>query len=65
LPQPLLYGNAVEDLYQAEQTLLDGHTVIPLFHLPVASAASARVRDWTPDRLGGWNLQEVWLEDSR
>jgi len=65
LPQPLLHGNAVEDLYQAEQTLLDGHTVIPLFHLPVASAASARVRDWTPDRLGGWNLQEVWLEDSR
>jgi ABC-type transport system substrate-binding protein len=65
LPQPIVRGSAVEDLYQAERTLLDGYTVIPLFHLPVASAASARVRDWAPDRLGGWNLQELWLEDSR
>ncbi len=65
MPQPLLRGNAVEDLYQAEHTLLDGYTVIPLFHLPVASAASARVRGWAPDRLGGWNLQDLWLEDSR
>jgi ABC-type transport system substrate-binding protein len=65
LPQPVLRGNAVEDLYQAEHTLLDGHMVIPLFHLPVASAASARVRDWAPDRLGSWNLQDLWLEDSR
>lgn len=65
LPQPMLRGNAVEDLYQAEHSLLEGHTVIPLFHLPVASAGSVRVRDWAPDRLGGWNLQDVWLEDSR
>lgn len=65
LPQPILRGNAVEDLYQAEHTLLDGHPVIPLFHLPVASAAGARVRDWAPDRLGGWNLPDLWLGDSR
>jgi peptide/nickel transport system substrate-binding protein len=65
LPQPVVRGNAVEDLYQAEHTLLDSHTVIPLFHLPVASAAAPRVRAWAPDRLGGWNLQDLWLEDSR
>jgi len=65
LPQPVIRSNAVEDLYQAEHTLLDAHSVIPLFHLPMASAASARVRDWAPDRLGGWNLQDLWLEDSR
>lgn len=65
LPQPVLRSNAVEDLYQAEHTLLDGHMVIPLFHLPVASVASARVRDWAPDRLGGWNLPDLWLEDAR
>jgi peptide/nickel transport system substrate-binding protein len=64
-PQPSLRGNAVEDLYQAEHTLLDGHAVIPLFHLPLATAASGRVRDWAPDSLGGWNLQDLWLEDSR
>jgi ABC-type transport system substrate-binding protein len=65
LPRPLLHGNGVDDLYQAEHTLLDGHTVIPLFHLPVASATSARVRAWGPDCLGGWNVQDLWLEDSR
>jgi peptide/nickel transport system substrate-binding protein len=66
LQQPLVHGNAVDDLYPAERTLLDGHTVILLFHLSVASAAGARVRNWEPDRTGGWNLSDVWLEaDSR
>ena len=66
LPQPAVRSNAVEDLYQAERTVLDGHPVIPLFHLPVAGAASGRVRDWDPDRRGEWNLPQVWLEaDSR
>src|ERR1019366_7074531 len=63
-------GNALDDLYQAERSLLDGYAVIPLFHLPVASAASARVRDWEPDRLGQWSgaglsLADVWLTDRR
>ena len=65
LPRPLLHGNAVDDLYQAERTLLDGDAVIPLFHLPVASASSPRVQGWAPNRLGSWNLADLWLEDSR
>jgi peptide/nickel transport system substrate-binding protein len=74
LPQPGIpatsRGNALDDLYQAERSLLDGYAVIPLFHLPVASAASARVRDWQPDRLGQWSgaglsLADVWLTDRR
>jgi ABC-type oligopeptide transport system substrate-binding subunit len=66
LPQPLIHGNSVDDLYSAERSLLDAHTVIPLFHLPVASAAGARVRDWQPSRTGDWNLSNIWLEaDSR
>ena len=73
LPQPSFpatRGNTLEDLYQAERSLLDGYAVIPLFHLPVASAASARVRGWEPDRLGEWNgtglsLADLWLADSR
>jgi peptide/nickel transport system substrate-binding protein len=65
LPQPVLHSNTVEDLYQAESALLEGGNVIPLFHLPVASAAGARVHGWAPDRLGAWNLADVWLEDSR
>jgi peptide/nickel transport system substrate-binding protein len=66
LPPPAVRSNAVEDLYQAERMLLDQHAVIPLFHLPVASAASRRVRDWEPDSTGAWRISEVWLEaDSR
>src|ERR1700687_3572094 len=79
LPQPAfpatprgnaLDGRSLDDLYQAERGLLDGSAVIPLFHLPVASATSARVRDWEPDRLGQWNeagfsLADLWLADSR
>lgn len=64
LPLPAVRGNAVEDLYQAEHTLLDGHAIIPLFHLPVACAAGARVHDWEADRLGEWNLSNLWLEAS-
>jgi peptide/nickel transport system substrate-binding protein len=65
LPQPSLQGNSVEDLYQAERGLLDGKNVIPLFHLPLAGAVGPRVRGWAPDQLGGWNLPDSWLEDSR
>ena len=66
LQQPIIHGNSVDDLYQAERTLLEGHTVVPLFHLPVASAAGVRVRNWQPGPTGNWNLPDVWLEaDSR
>jgi peptide/nickel transport system substrate-binding protein len=65
-----LDGRYLDDLYQAERSLVDGSAVIPLFHLPVASAASARVHGWEPNQLGEWNgvgpsLADVWLADSR
>jgi peptide/nickel transport system substrate-binding protein len=78
LPQPAfpatrgnsLDDHSLDDLYQAERGFLDGYAVIPLFHLPVASAANARVRAWEPDRLGVWSgaglsLADLWLADSR
>jgi ABC-type oligopeptide transport system substrate-binding subunit len=74
LPQPALPAipgnNSLEELYQAERGLLAGYAVIPLFHLPVATAASARVRDWEPGRPGDWSesglsVAEIWLDDSR
>jgi peptide/nickel transport system substrate-binding protein len=76
LPQPAFpvtpRGNPLDDLYQAERGLLNGNAVIPLFHLPLASAASPRVCGWAPDqdRLGAWNeaghsLADVWLTDQR
>lgn len=62
--------NNLEDLYQTERGLLDGYGVIPLFHLPVASAAGARVRGWQPDLFGQWSepghsLADAWLGDSQ
>jgi len=73
LPPPALpapHENSLDDWYQAERSLLDGYTVIPLFHLPVASAASARVRGWAPDRLGTWSegglsIANLSLADTR
>ena len=72
LPQPpspaTPRGNSLDDLYQAERGLLDGCAVIPLFHLPVASAASSRVRRWGTNPLGEWSaaghsLADLWLAD--
>jgi peptide/nickel transport system substrate-binding protein len=69
LPQPAFSGN-LEDLYQAERGLLEAHAVIPLFHLPVATAVGARVREWAPDRRTHWSASELslaglWLSDQR
>lgn len=69
LPQSAVTGTrsgSLDDLYRAESALLDGSNVIPLFHLPVASAANTRVRGWEPGPLGQWSeagrsLPDVWL----
>jgi ABC-type transport system substrate-binding protein len=68
--QPTPDGNSLDDLYSAERGLLEGYAVIPLFHLPLETALSARVRDWQPDSMGGWNrpgfaLADLWLADGR
>ncbi len=65
-----LDGHSLDDLYRSERSLLDGYPVIPLFHLPLASAWNARVRDWTPDRVGQWNEAgaspaDLWLAGLR
>jgi peptide/nickel transport system substrate-binding protein len=65
LSPPGLHDNTVEDFFQAEHALLDDDSVIPLFHLPITSAASARVRGWAPDQLGGWNLADLSLVEAR
>jgi peptide/nickel transport system substrate-binding protein len=74
LPQPAFSatagGDTLEDLYQTERSLLEAHAVIPLFHLPVATAEGARVRDWSPERRGQWSasrlsLADFWLSDLR
>lgn len=64
---------SVEDLYQVERSVLERYAVIPLFHLPVVTAAGARVHGWEPGRLGDWNsaatssentIANIWLTES-
>lgn len=71
VPQPVLSaagGDALDDLFQAERGLLGASAVIPLFHLPVATAVSGRVRQWVPDGRAQWSssecsLADLWLAD--
>ena len=50
------------EIYLAEKKLIDDGGVVPLFHLPLASLAGERVRNLSAGKLGGWPLEEVWLE---
>jgi peptide/nickel transport system substrate-binding protein len=60
-PSPKFAGASVEDLYQAENTLLLSQRVIPLFHLPVAYAVAASVKNFEMGRNGELRLTDVWL----
>jgi len=54
-------SNSEDDLYAAENTLLQSQRVIPLLHLRTASAVQTTVKDWHEARDGSWSLAEVWL----
>jgi peptide/nickel transport system substrate-binding protein len=58
---PKVSGGSVEELYSAEQAVLAGEQVIPLFHLPAEWATSTTLQDWNPAANGGWRLEDVWL----
>jgi ABC-type transport system substrate-binding protein len=58
-------GDAVENLYSAEQALLAGQRVIPLFHLPAGWSASASLKGWRPRADGSWRLDEAWVGKDR
>src|SRR5581483_8291148 len=54
-------------LYSAERGLLDGHRVVPLFHLPDTCGVGSRVRLWQRPglgRLGSLQLADLWIEAS-
>ncbi|MFZ0773737.1 MAG: ABC transporter substrate-binding protein [Candidatus Sulfotelmatobacter sp.] len=65
MTMPKVNGDAVEDLYSAEQALLAEQRVIPLFHLPADYASSPALKDWRPAADGSWRLEEVWLGKDR
>ena len=65
LPEPPR-SDTPEGLYFAERSLVEGHRVIPLFHLPDVYLVGPRVKGGpgiTP--LGEWRFENLWLEGGR
>jgi ABC-type transport system substrate-binding protein len=58
---PRYLGPSTDDLYHAENVMVQSQRTIPLLHLRTAWAVSKTVRNWedTPD--GTWRLPNVWL----
>jgi ABC-type transport system substrate-binding protein len=54
--------SAPGEIYLAEKKLMDEGGVVPLFHLPLAALVGERVRGFLADKLGGWGLEEDWME---
>ncbi len=61
LPEPKIEGVSVDEVYQAEATLLQGQKIIPLFHVPVDYGVGGAVKGWKTRLDGSWPLTDVWL----
>jgi peptide/nickel transport system substrate-binding protein len=61
IPFSKIKGEAAEDLYQAENGMLQTQKVIPLFQLPTSYAISTTVKDWDESRDGTLHLDNIWL----
>jgi len=61
LSRPKFAFTSVDDLYDAENKVLQTQRVIPLLHLRTAYAVSNTVKDWRTVRDGSWRLSNVWL----
>jgi peptide/nickel transport system substrate-binding protein len=61
LNPPNLSSNSLDQLYQAEKSLLGTHRIIPLLHLRCAVAFHTNVRAISILPDGRWNLQDGWL----
>lgn len=60
-PAPAFSGTSLDQLYQAERSLLDTQRIVPLLHLPRANGLGVAVRNWHSLRDGSWSLENVWL----
>jgi ABC-type transport system substrate-binding protein len=61
LSQPKFASSSVDDLYAAENKLLQSQRVIPLLHLRTAYAVSNTVKNWRTARDGSWHSRNAWL----
>ncbi len=61
LPQSRVASPSADDLYAAENKLLQSQHVIPLLHLRTTYGMSSAVKNSKTGRDGGWRLPDVWL----
>jgi len=54
-------SGSIDDLYNAENKLLQSQRVIPLLHLRTAYAVSNDVKNWRTARDGSWRVTDTWL----
>jgi peptide/nickel transport system substrate-binding protein len=64
LAVPRFQGTSAEELYQREKEMLQPGQIIPLAHVPEATAVGPGVNGWRADLLGDWRLADVWLAGS-
>lgn len=65
LPQPNAAGGSVEDMYSNESALLNTQRMIPLLHARTAVGLAPSVKDWSENKIGLWQLPDVWLGAAR
>jgi ABC-type transport system substrate-binding protein len=61
LSSPKFVSPSIDDLYNAENKLLQSQRMIPLLHLRTLFAVSNIVKNWRTARDGSWRLPDVWL----
>jgi len=60
-----LNSSSIDELYQAENAILQTQRLVPLFQLPAGFALSSALQDWSQDRDGAWHMDDVWLGSTR
>lgn len=65
LPPIEAKAHSLEQLFASEQSMLASGRIIPLFHLPLAYAASTNLHDWTLMPGGRLDVAGAWLKSSQ
>jgi MarR-like DNA-binding transcriptional regulator SgrR of sgrS sRNA len=59
------YARSLDEVYRAEQALVDDAIVVPLVHVPELYAAGSQVESWSEPIVlpwGAWNFANLWLK---
>ncbi len=63
LPLPKFASSSIDDLYGAENKLLQSQRVIPLLHVRAEYGVAGTVKNWRTAHDGSWHLPSIWLAE--